>query len=608
MRAVVLEGDDDSTAQDISGRFHSNRAFSEPPESAISARASRRASLPRFGSPTALTTRLQSRVRVSQRSSSKGADRFESTYGALEAATKGAQVVQILSTIPFVNGTNTILHHAVTKDGSWVLDCIIDFMQTSDISIDILNGAKRTALEVAIKAMKRAPVEKLLEAGASIFRRNEKQQQPLHFAISEASSAEICRTLLQHGADVDAPLPQTGWTLNPVSMTMDGYLHARDEAEEDDSCAILEVLLGHGAQIYVGDGQGKIPLMNFLKAWMQWDSVKKPLHGISVRRAAPFVHYLRTGRNPLCWFPGQYCPARECNSFASFIFAHTPGSGLAEMLIETTDIFKYGLDLLPVLMSPCTSRCISQRDPSVNRLLQDLLQRLHNQGILSSEIDGVLAPALTQAPADEKVAISKTLVDWRIISESEAKKTWSVLNAMEETVRMRLAEVLLAPLPPEFYHLIISRFLDSDRIFRPDWSTLNEDEAHEGLRDHVIAWFGLSAEDPGNGDLVAQCVIHVMTKSLLSGCTFGYSLSIKQQVFGAALLRERYGLPPVPVDNELLLALRSPSVEEEHTPMSGPSEDTDSYDIPMTEPTVSSSHPIDSVLGDRTEVFNPSNR
>jgi len=276
---------------------------------------------------------------------------FESLYLDLRQAETGKQVRDILALTRFVSGEDCLLHYAATQGERWTLEYLIDYMNVRDINLDIEDSQHRTALEFAIGAGQKGAVELLLDSGASIQRWNSSDQQPLHYAI-QVSSSDICMVLLQHGANVNAPLPQTRHTYcSSIAITMERLARTQAKQERDDLARIFEVLLTYGAVITQSSGDTEPTRLDFLQSWYEWDPLS--FHP---------SHYLRSDFHPLCWFSREYCPGRECTSLAAFVFCHTPGSGLAELLVQTTDVEKYGHDLLHAILSPCARRITTEAD------------------------------------------------------------------------------------------------------------------------------------------------------------------------------------------------------------------------------------------------------
>lgn len=98
-------------------------------------------------------------------------------------------------------GEDNILHYASTKDGDTELAYVIEYMQSCDISLDIVDRRCRTALELAIRSDQCSHVEMLLDADEGLALVNEGGQHLLHVAIHAGASQSTCGVLLDYGAN-----------------------------------------------------------------------------------------------------------------------------------------------------------------------------------------------------------------------------------------------------------------------------------------------------------------------------------------------------------------------------------------------------------------------
>jgi hypothetical protein len=483
-----------------------------------------------------------------------------STLSDLEEAQTGSQVSEILKTVSFESVQDGLLHIASTKTNSWTLECVIDFMRFNGISVDILDSRHSTALEHAIRAGRRSAVERLIEGGASLHRRNQSDQQPLHFAIMENAPAEICDLLLQYGAEVNAPLPTKRHASSPIYLTVERLSKVQYEAERDRLCMIFDILLRYGAEIALNDGNEKPTRMSMLGTWLMWDSPNTFVRWNQLQRSFRLSHFLRTDFNPMCWFPRDYCPKHECTSFASFIFGHTPESGLAKLLIRTTDLSKFGHDLLYTLLSPCAWRVSASADPSIQDLMDELVERLQHQEALYHSDPNILRHILGRAPEAEKLALIDVAIGRHLVTIGESREVLKLLAQMREEIRLGLAERLLPQLelaPTVLWTDLMTEYFGSVGIFLRNRVNRTNEGPHQILQEKTLTTLGLELQDLPEDDAesIMRCVIHYWTKELLNGKTFGYPLSAQQRVFSAAQIRHRYELPPLPVPGDLVLAM-----------------------------------------------------
>ncbi len=473
---------------------------------------------------------------------------FESLYLDLRQAETGKQVRDILALTRFVSGEDCLLHYAATQGERWTLEYLIDYMNVRDINLDIEDSQHRTALEFAIGAGQKGAVELLLDSGASIQRWNSSDQQPLHYAI-QVSSSDICMVLLQHGANVNAPLPQTRHTYcSSIAITMERLARTQAKQERDDLARIFEVLLTYGAVITQSSGDTEPTRLDFLQSWYEWDPLS--FHP---------SHYLRSDFHPLCWFSREYCPGRECTSLAAFVFCHTPGSGLAELLVQTTDVEKYGHDLLHAILSPCARRITTEADSAIYELFQELLKRMGAQGVVPREDQFILQRIPGQAPDREKLHLVEIAHQWGLITVSESREFLRKLSPLDGDFGLQLAELLLARqqlAPSQTWIDLMGHYYTASGMFRRSSVSSITSASHHEVRSRTMATLGFGSEGPSElDDHILRNAVHVWTKRLLGGETFGHTVSAQQRVFGVAQLRGLFSLPELPVSSGMIMEM-----------------------------------------------------
>ena len=205
--------------------------------------------------------------------SSGSTDVLESVYGRLSSATEFEReniLQDMVKRRGFDKGKESILHHDATRDDPGTLNCIVEFMLSNGVSLDLPNCLHRTALEIAIQAGRIIAMKILLGAGASVAIRNEKEQQPLHFAIQNLASAEICRLLVQSGADVNSPLSQSEDAISPMYTTLERFLQSNNDREKDALGATMQELIDHGANIRRDGGVGETRWRSLSKHRLSW--------------------------------------------------------------------------------------------------------------------------------------------------------------------------------------------------------------------------------------------------------------------------------------------------------------------------------------------------
>lgn len=485
-------------------------------------------------------------------------DQLDSVYRTLRSAKASAQA-QILDRTTFTKDTDNVLHFTTMVDDPYTMDNIIEYMLDRAISIDVCSSSHQSALEIAIEVGSHIGVETLLKAGASPLRRNDREQQPLHFAISKLAPANICRLLIEHDADVNAPIRVDSFAITPMRMVLDRFSSPIEEHERTMLCAILQVLVDSQAEIDSNDAHSGTMLTKFVKASIALDSTSLSVRQTQMRPSSLLQYFFSADQNPLCWFPKQYCPAHHCKSLAAFIFAHTPNSGLAAMLIESSDMVQYGLDLVRILLRPCRMRYSGADDPSTNDLLRTLLARLAEENVSGFLEPGLLDSMLEQAPRRRTLTCLETLLASPFVSRDERREALKHLYRLEEPYRLPIAELLLSQLvlaldTPWTYQEFTAHFFHQRLSQIDDYA--DDAYARSRFHDHVLNQLRFSPPNHDSGERIIQCVVHVFTKAMLEGKMGRDASSTERIIYMASRLRQGFQLPDIPVAKHLLLELR----------------------------------------------------
>ena len=489
--------------------------------------------------------------------------KLESMHRSLRGATE-SDCREILEQIRFENGQDNVLHYTAMADDAWTLNCIIDFMQSRSLSVDVLSSRRRTSLEIAIQMGRKSNVKLLLDARASLTRRNDNGQQPLHFAISVLADPKICRLLVDRGANVNIPYtPSEHVAISPMHLALERFLESKKDHDKDILCATLQELIDHGAQINLSGTQRETPLIKFIKASTELSSTSSANRQEQIRPSSLLGYYLNADRNPLCWFPKYHCPAVECKSLAAFIFAHTPKSGLSAILIESSDLVMYGLDLVRVLLSPCTMRYSNAEDPTVNELLRDLLQKMRVQNIHGPLPPGLLRQIVDQTPKKKRLERLETLLSSGYVGENESREALTWLNDIDDSgFRLSFAELLLSQfntaLHPAYFNMTAYLFNQKSSRFQ-DFT--DEPQLHERLREEVLPRLEITDRRESE-DCIVQCVVHVLTKFMLENKMRRDIAPAGLVIYVASRLRQRYQLPDIPVARPLLLELQYVALQQ----------------------------------------------
>ena len=483
----------------------------------------------------------------------------ESIYGELRIAAE-FQRHQILQKQIFKDGYDNVLHYVARTDDYWTLNYVVEFMQTETLSIDITSSKRRTALEIAIHMGRQVMVKTLLDAKASLSRANDDGQQPLHFAISVVADSVICRLLLDYGAKADETyFPRNRQPISPMEMALDQFLLSSNENKKDVLCAILQELVSHEAKSSFDNTKNE-PLAKFIKATAQLDVSSPSVRQKQTQPAVLLGYYLSAGRNPLGWFPKYHCPASECKSLAAFIFSHTPKSGLSAILIEISDMTRYGLDLASVLARPCSMRYSSAQDPSINDLLNVLLRRMRNQNVIGFIRTGLLREMVEDTPRKKLLERLRTLIESGYVCEQDCTEALSWIGDIEESdFRLSFAELLLSRIGPtmDIVHKSLADLFFGQRL--PQFHDLTEDvRLHERVRNQVLPALGISSSQK-NEECIEQGVMHAFTRLLLEKKISTLDGSASAIIYTASRLRQRYRLSDIPISRELLLELQRPA-------------------------------------------------
>jgi ankyrin repeat protein len=103
--------------------------------------------------------------------------------------------------------------------------------------INATDNYKNTPLHQALSYGHKVAALALIEAGAELNLFNSRGHTPLHIAAGSQSSVDIVKTILAKGTDVNVHSESGGTPL--------------DRAIEYQAEAVVELLLAHGADIYI---------------------------------------------------------------------------------------------------------------------------------------------------------------------------------------------------------------------------------------------------------------------------------------------------------------------------------------------------------------------
>ncbi len=426
--------------------------------------------------------------------------KLETVYSRLQAATGGAEVFGILQELTFDSGQDSVLHLAATKADTWTLDYILDHIRTRGLRPDLVDSQNSTPLELAMKAGHMPAVERLLFAGASLQLRNHSEQTPLHFAIQEGVSAEICELLLNYGANSNSPLNSRKPNSIPLNLVLDRLSQGQRRTERDRLCAVFDVLLRHGAQFAIDDHQEADKRMRLLRIWLSWDASK--------------------------------------------------------LLIHATDLYKHCRSLLRALLSPCHARVEARRGMSLPELVDELLQRMAAQKALNRPEPMILQRIMGTIPESERLCLVEIALQYDIVSEREWKELLQTGGQTSHDAFWKIAEcVLTRKASSSLWKELMEHHFGSG-MFRRNRPRSNDYDPDRAILQKALGKLGMDVQLPQHqGEHVMQCLVHYLTKELLQGNGFGTPLSDQQRVSGAIQLRQEYHLPPLSVPSDLIKAM-----------------------------------------------------
>ncbi len=127
----------------------------------------------------------------------------------------------------------TALHYAAREDSLETIQFLIESGANTELTC--IHGD--TPLVIAMRFGNYAATEALLEAGVNVSPFNKKGKTPLHQAAAYGSPVEMCRLVLDHGADINA-LTESKFPTTPISLAI-----------ENKNNKVLSLFIDRGAVI-----------------------------------------------------------------------------------------------------------------------------------------------------------------------------------------------------------------------------------------------------------------------------------------------------------------------------------------------------------------------
>lgn len=184
---------------------------------------------------------------------------------------------------------DTALHYAVSLDycSCDVLNCLIE--NGADVNVR-KEYSKRTPLMIAAHCKNLNAVEFLLKHGAIVDVQDKRNQSSLHYGVEGAllsgdTSFDVVSCLLNHGADINAP--------------MNGKYTALMMACRSQHVRLVKFLLQQGANVQVKDKDGKTALHFACELTLTWKPASCDLLNCLTENGADINALRKDNRTPL---------------------------------------------------------------------------------------------------------------------------------------------------------------------------------------------------------------------------------------------------------------------------------------------------------------------
>ena len=440
-------------------------------------------------------------------------------------------------------------------------------MQSKSPNIDMKDATTNsTALEVAIRAGQIANVETLISAGASVNSENERGETPLHVAILFRANWMICDLLLKHHADPNFRLDAPHCSIAPLTMAV----HIDQKlgmAEAENQVQIVKLLLDCDAKYEPDWSESRHVYSNFLTL------LNRSSFGVS-RPSTPFLEclalFLRMGSDPWSLLPDAVCPAGHCHFFAQFVLFHAREASLPDVLLQNSNIDRYGQDLVTLLLDPCPHRTKPPNGPALSSLVQQVVDR----GIVFDYTRNPISTALAKSPNKDKAALIRALLTPPSLSihtrDNHLGRPLEALAKVLELLRWDLAELILSrdldlavSVNPtrNFQHKVAQIF-----VFEPrSWYHRYADNGFKQVIASYLGVFQWEKQDVDTEEIrsAVRCVIHVLTKRILDDLGSDPTASSdKERLRDAMMMRQKYDLPEISVRKDSLLESPGDSRQE----------------------------------------------
>ena len=186
-------------------------------------------------------------------------------------------------------GGDTALHYAVSLDycSCDVLNCLIE--NGADVNVR-KEYSKRTPLMIAAHCKNLNAVEFLLKHGAIVDVQDKRNKSSLHYGVEGAllsgdTSFDVVSCLLNHGADINAP--------------MNGKYTALMMACRSQHVRLVKFLLQQGANVQVKDKDGKTALHFACELTFTWKPASCDLLNCLTENGADINALRKDNRTPL---------------------------------------------------------------------------------------------------------------------------------------------------------------------------------------------------------------------------------------------------------------------------------------------------------------------
>ncbi|OCL14244.1 hypothetical protein AOQ84DRAFT_45993 [Glonium stellatum] len=391
---------------------------------------------------------------------------------------------------------------------------------------------KYRPLHLAVLNGKPLNVEALICSGTDVNLTSKDCCSPLHLAIKNATYPSIVRILLDHGAEVNETLLSS-----ILSTRSSNWPRARTATTK-----IIKMLLEKGA-LLSDPREAQTAFENFLEPWIlsyfwyddidedeKWCFAFFLSRGICVQNATKLTSCTQAGGK----------------SLAHILLFHTPGSGLARMLIERTSlgVGETGPFILHTILESCPRKTVDHSDMPAAEMIKILLERGVDPNLTRDGFTPITRLLTKKTDLDVRACLCALFVRADPIRDHHGHvPVFEAIRNFEDPLRLTLAEMFL----PKSY-------------FWPSslWP-ISESWTHYTSEDFKKSLFRYLPTDVQAHFLKA--IINVSTTKALKMYTAAAGESSPSLIFDALKVRKDFDLPPFQFSQEYVEKLLSPTTQ-----------------------------------------------